>query len=308
MTMSEITNDKSSYPASETAIVVRSESPTALSTPATTDDRIIDLWVHGRSRHTQRAYRADAGRFMASSGKRLAETTLADLQAFADTLATSGCSPATKNRVLSSIKSLFSFAHRLGYLAFDVAEPLRVASLRNTLAERILDESDLHRMIALERQPRNHVLLLLVYASGIRVSEVCGLRWRDCQARNGGGQITVLGKGDKTRTILLPTRVFGKLMALRNGAGEESPCFLSRRRRAISPSQVLRIVKNAARRAELNVNVVVHTLRHCHASHALEHGAPIHLVQQTLGHCSVATTGRYLHARPTESSSTFLPL
>jgi integrase/recombinase XerD len=67
-------------------------------------------------------------------------------------------------------------------------------------------------------------------------------------------------------------------------------------------------VRQAARRAGLALPVSPHWLRHAHASHALDRGAPLHLVQATLGHTSIATTGRYLHARPRESSSRFLGL
>jgi len=76
----------------------------------------------------------------------------------------------------------------------------------------------------------------------------------------------------------------------------------------LQPTAVLRIVRRAAQRAGMNVAVSPHWLRHAHASHALDRGAPIHLVQATLGHASIITTGRYLHARPTDSSSRFLGL
>ena len=75
---------------------------------------------------------------------------------------------------------------------------------------------------------------------------------------------------------------------------------------ALDARQVRRIVAAAARRAGVEGNVSPHWLRHAHASHALDRGAAIHLVQATLGHSSVATTGKYLHARPSESSSKYL--
>ena len=68
------------------------------------------------------------------------------------------------------------------------------------------------------------------------------------------------------------------------------------------------IVRQAADRAGIELPVSPHWFRHAHASHALDRGAPIHLVQATLGHASITTTGRYLHARPNDSSSRFLPL
>ena len=76
----------------------------------------------------------------------------------------------------------------------------------------------------------------------------------------------------------------------------------------LDPSQVLRIVRKAARRAGITKAVSPHFLRHSHASHALDRGAAISLVQVTLNHSSVATTGRHLHARPSDSSSRYLPL
>jgi integrase/recombinase XerD len=96
------------------------------------------------------------------------------------------------------------------------------------------------------------------------------------------------------------------LQQLRGEAGPDAPVFRSAKGGALDPSQVHRIVKAAAARAGLPAAVSAHWLRHAHASHALDRGAPIHLVQATLGHSSVATTGRYLHARPNDSSSRYL--
>jgi integrase/recombinase XerD len=163
-------------------------------------------------------------------------------------------------------------------------------------------------MLALERHPRNHALLYLLYASGVRVSECCGLKWRDAQERNDGGQITVLGKGGKTNTILIPASVWRCLLSMKGGAGPDAAVFRSRKGAHLHPTQVRRVVRRAAMRAGIEKSVSPHWMRHAHASHALDRGAPIHLVQATLAHSSVATTGRYLHARPTESSSTYLPL
>jgi integrase/recombinase XerD len=88
----------------------------------------------------------------------------------------------------------------------------------------------------------------------------------------------------------------------------EAPVFPSRRSGHLDTSAIWRIIRQAARRAGLEGSVSPHWLRHAHATHALERQAPIHLVAATLGHASVATTGRYLHARPTDSSARYLPL
>jgi integrase/recombinase XerD len=277
---------------------------------ASDDDHLIELWLYERSPHTQRAYRADVGRFLAWAGKPLHAVTLADLQNFARTL-TEGAD-ASRYRTLSAIKSLLAFGHRLGYLPFEVGRALRLPSVRNRLNERILSEAELHRILTLEPIPRNRAMLMLLYASGIRVSELCALAWRDLQPNGASGQITVFGKGNVTRSVQLPQSVWQLLIALRsNGAGLSDPVFRSRKgtnRGFLQPVAVLRVVRTAAKRAGIELPVSPHWFRHAHASHALDRGAPIHLVQATLGHASVTTTGRYLHARPQDSSSRFLPL
>jgi len=150
--------------------------------------------------------------------------------------------------------------------------------------------------------------LLTLYSGGFRVAEACGLKWSDLQSRDTSGQITVFGKGSKTRTVLVPKSVWNSLLSLRGDAPEHAPVFRSRKGGHLDESQVWRIVRKAAKRAGIEKAVSCHWLRHAHASHALDRGAPIHLVQATLGHSSVATTGKYLHARPADSSANYLPV
>ena len=142
---------------------------------------------------------------LAAVGKPLQRITLGDLQGYFGTLA--GLSPASQARAVNAVKSLFAFAQRIGYLAFNPGAAIRSPKNKNTLAERILPEAQVHRLLALEPHPRNRVLLRLLYTTGIRVSEVCGLKWRDLQEREGAGQITVYGKGGKTRVVLLSPRL-----------------------------------------------------------------------------------------------------
>ena len=278
---------------------------------ASSDDQLIELWLHERSLHTQRAYRADVGRFRAWAAKPLRTVTLADLQNFANSL--TQCSGASRYRTLSAVKSLIAFGHRLGYLPFDVGRALRLPSVRNRLNERILSEAELHRILSLEPKPRNRAILTLLYASGVRVSELCALAWRDLQPNGQAGQITVFGKGGVTRSIQVPPSVWQVVLTLRpKNPGPNDPVFRSRKNTKnsgfLQPVAILRVVRAAAKRAGIDLPVSPHWFRHAHASHALDRGAPIHLVQATLGHVSVTTTGRYLHARPQDSSSRFLPL
>lgn len=258
----------------------------------------------------QRAYRADIERFRSGAGKPFYQITLADLQQFAGSL--SDLAPASRYRTLSAIKSLLAFGHRVGYLPFDVGRALRLPTVRNRLAERILPEADLHRILSLELNSRNRAILTLLYASGVRVSELCELSWRDLQPNGDGGQISVFGKAGVTRSIQVPASVWKLLTGLRmpKAVGNDS-VFRSRKGTnggRLRPVAVLRIVREAAIRAGIELPVSPHWFRHAHASHALDHGAPIHLVQATLGHASITTTGRYLHARPNDSSGRFLPL
>lgn len=271
------------------------------------DAQLIQLWMHGRSRHTRRYYQADAQRFLIFVDKPLAQVTLADVQGFADGLEISGLAPSSCGRTISSVKSLLAFGNRVGMIPVNVGALLKTPAAKNTLAERILSEIEVQQLIVLEPNFRNRVMLKLLYAAGLRVSELCGLRWRDLQARNEAeGQINVYGKGGKTRVVLLPITIWRELANLRSAAGFNDPIFQSRKGGHLHPSQVMRIVRAAAQRSGIDTNVSPHWLRHAHASHSLDRGAPIHLVQATLGHASIATTGKYLHARPQDSSSRYL--
>jgi len=275
---------------------------------AETDEQLVALWLHGRPTTTAQIYRSDAGRMTRFIGKPLAMITLPDLQHFADQLVTEGLAAATRHRILSSIKSLFSFAHRLGYVRFDVGRAMRLPALRSRLAERILDEAEVQRMLALEMHPRNRMILMLLYAAGLRVSEASELKWRDCRQRESGGQVTVLGKGARVRSVLLPPSVWNGLIALRGIAGEDMPVFRSREKGHLHRSQMMRIIRRAARRAGISKNVSPHWLRHAHVSHSLDHGCPPHVTAQTVGHATLNSTTRYAHARPNDSSAQYLPL
>jgi len=142
-----------------------------------------------------------------------------------------------------------------------------------------------------------------------------GLRTRDLVARDDGrgGQLGVFGKGSKTRPVLVPEGLFAELSTFAL-PDPDAPLFRSQKKgsdgapRPITARQAERIVKATARRSGLKnaSEVSPHWLRHAHASHAMERGAKIHLVQATLGHSDISTTGRYLHARPDESSALYL--
>jgi len=274
---------------------------------------LLDLWLHGKSSHTQRYYRRQALKFLRIVNKPIESITLADVQGYATALHQSKLAVSSVARAIAAIKSLFTFAHqKTGLLKANPAGAVTLPNAKDSLAERILPEWVVQTMIGLELNQRNRVLLKLLYVAGLRVSEVTQLQWSSLQPRDVGGQVLVYGKGGKTRAIKLPGSLWQELRSLRGDAEISDPVFTSRKKKGyLKEMQVNRIVKAAALRVpglEKTVAEAVspHWLRHAHASHSMDRGAPVHLVKETLGHANIATTGRYLHARPTDSSSLYL--
>src|SRR5262249_26136810 len=150
------------------------------------------------NRYTRSCYRFDSERLLKHAKKPLARITLADLQRFAESLTSAGLAPISRVRILAAVKSLFGFCHRMRYLRVNPATELELPGYENRLAERILGEEDVQRVLAAETEPRNRVLLRLLYAAGLRVSEACQLLWRNLHARVDAGQITVFGKNGRT--------------------------------------------------------------------------------------------------------------
>ncbi len=230
---------------------------------ADTDQRIIELWLHGKGENTKKAYLSDLSRFLEFvEGEPLSAVTLADLQDFSDYLAEL-LAPASRARALACVKSLLSFGYRIVYLPFDVGGALKLPAIRDERAERILSESEVHSMIALTANERDRALLKVLYVGGLRVAEAVSLRTRDLKEREGGGQVSLFGKGEKSRAVLLPEGVFSELLALADQDDPDAPVFRSRKRgqdgkrRAITPRQAERIVKAAARRAGVKGEVSV---------------------------------------------------
>jgi integrase/recombinase XerD len=225
-------------------------------------DQLLDLWLHGKSRQSQRAYRTDVAHFLAfCDGKPLQRVTLNDVQAFSTALEKQGYSSATQNRRLSAVKSLLAFGHKIGYLPFDVGAPVEAPPVKNRLAERILSELEVMTMIALESNHRNKLLIRFLYLSGARVSEAAELRWRDLKSVGDRGQVTLFGKGGKIRILALPPDLFKQLMAFRKDAPADAPVFASRQGGSVKPNQIRNIIARAGKRAGIEGNVSPHWLR-----------------------------------------------
>lgn len=273
------------------------------------DEQVLEMWLYGKASSTQRKYRQQVGRLLEYVGKPLREITLADLQSFAESLV--GLKANTIARYMAAVKSLLTFAHKMGYLAVNVGAVFQLPKFKDTLNERILSQGQVFEMIGSTTKQRNKVLLRLMYCSGARVSEITRLCWKDLVERptaNGGGGIcTLYGKGGKTRTVLLSSDTWRVLMEWRSDTMEANdPVFRSNKGGSLSERQVLNIVRQAAKNAGLKEKPSPHWLRHAFASESLSRGAPISLVQRDLGHASVATTGKYLHARPSDGAGLYL--
>src|SRR5947209_4981911 len=289
--------------------------PTASEDPSQIDARFLAMWLHGKSEKTIRAYTADIKRLYQHTGKSLQQLTLEDFQSFINNLV--HLKPRSRAQMIAAVKSALSFGLKTGYLVVNVGAVVKLPKIEDTLAERIMSEQQVARMLALEMNTRNHAILALLYRGGLRVSELCNLQWRHLTERSESGQIAVFGKGRKTRFIILDTSTWQEVLSLKStNDTPDAYVFQSRQQHSrtdkvgdgnrLDESMIHRIVKNAAKRAGITGNVSPHWMRHAHATHALERGAPITLVKETLGHKSIETTAKYTHVRPNASSAQFL--
>ena len=278
----------------------------------TTETRVIELWLaQKQSLQTRRAYINDLARLKTFvNGKALRQINLLELQDFVDSL--DSLADTSKHRVMSAIKSFYSFCATNGYMRFNVASSIALGHLEDTTTERLISEADAIRMIALEPNTRNHAILRLLYIAGLRAAEICGLSWRNCSAIGDAVELAIFGKGAKTRKVLIPADMWREMEALRGTAIDTDPVFTSRKGAGrLSTTQIYRIVNAAALRAKVKVTdskslVSPHWLRHAHVSHALDAGAATHVVQQTVGHSSQTTTSRYAHKKASESSAFYI--
>jgi integrase/recombinase XerD len=260
---------------------------------ATTDDKLIAMWLSSRPENTVRAYAADVALLRERVEKPLRHMTAADLIDWAETLAR--LKPATQYRRLSAVKSLFSYAHKLGYIDLDPAAALRMPKALDDRASKLLSVEQVQTLVS-ATSGRDRLILLTLYRLGLRESELVGLNAEDLH----DSVLVVRGKGGKLRNLAVPP----DLAALLRESASDGPLFRSKSGKRLDASAVYRIVTKAAKSA--NVPATPHTLRHCHASHALEAGAPLHLVRDSLGHSNVATTSKYLHCRPSDGSALYV--
>jgi integrase/recombinase XerD len=280
-----------------------------------TNSEILDefsdsLWLEdGLSRNTLESYRRDLNKFAAwleqQRGVPLVETTHADIQGFLAHLVGGEKAKATStSRAISSLKRLFRYLLRQNRVNADptlqIATPKLPRSLPKSLTEAdvelLLNAPDVQDPLGL----RDRTMLEVLYATGLRVSELVGLSV--AQVSLDMGLVRVMGKGSKERLVPLGEEALDWIRRYLAGgradllAGKLSDAlFVTHRGEGMTRQMFWYLIKKHAREGGLHKPLSPHTLRHAFATHLLNHGADLRVVQMLLGHADISTTQIYTH-------------
>jgi site-specific recombinase XerD len=274
-------------------------------------DPVADFLTHltlerGASRHTVAAYRGDLTQlrdFLRAREVEIDDASADDLEAFAGALERAGLAPATRRRRLAAARSLMRHRGRIGARPLDARAIVPLPRLPKRLP-RVLSAAQCKLLVehpdATPLGLRDRAALELLYGGGLRVSELTGLRPGDLDLER--GIVRVEGKGGRQRVVptgRLAAEAVRRYLARGRpylGKSQEAAAFLlNARGRRISRQGVFRLVRNHAAAVAIEQAVTPHVLRHSFATHLLEQGADLRVVQELLGHASVATTEIYTH-------------
>ena len=254
------------------------------------------------SAHTIDAYRRDlqalAGWAESQDAGDVTALQDAQLRAFIADEHRRGLTPKSLQRRLSACRSFYQWLLRHGRIAANPAASLRAPRVARKLPQ-VLDVDEAVQLVEVPTDAplgqRDRALLELLYSSGLRVSELCALRWHDLDLD--GGQVSVLGKGSKQRMVPVGSHARAALAAWRaeSPAGADAPVFPGRGGRPITPRAVQLRLRRIAQRQGLFKRVHPHLLRHTFASHVLESSGDLRGVQELLGHADLGTTQIYTH-------------
>jgi integrase/recombinase XerC len=221
-----------------------------------------------------------------------------DIRAFVAAEHRRGLSPKSLQRRLSAVRSFYRWWLKQGGIAANPAAAVRAPKAPRKLPQ-VLDADEAQALVEVPTDVplglRDRALLELFYSSGLRLSELCGLRWGDLDLDS--GLVTVLGKGSKQRTVPVGSHACKALREWRadQGApGDKAPVFPGRHG-PITPRAVQLRLRQLAQRQGLFKRVHPHLLRHSFASHVLESSGDLRGVQELLGHADIATTQIYTH-------------
>ncbi|MDR3624369.1 MAG: site-specific tyrosine recombinase XerD [Chlamydiales bacterium] len=220
---------------------------------------------------------------------------------FLKTMQNKNYASASICRALIAIKVLFRFLKREQMIKINVTEHLESPKLWQLVPE-VLSESEVEILLSIPNQAtylgaRNLSILELLYSSGLRVSELCSLTIYNIDDTF----IKVMGKGRKERLVPIGKKALQAidyyLLNFRDlhPSGKESSLFLTKRGKPIERFAVWKMIKSYAKKANITKNISPHTLRHSFATHLLDNGADLRVIQEFLGHSNIATTDRYTH-------------
>jgi integrase/recombinase XerD len=271
--------------------------------------RFLDaVWMErGLSTNTLAAYRADLtalARWLHERQIPIMRTTRADLQDFIAFRVTAGARPRSTARQLSSYRRFFRYLMREGVIKDDptaqIAMPKIGRSLPKSLSEEEVESLLGAPVVSDPLGNRDRTMLEVLYATGLRVSELVNLRHG--QVNTTQGVIRILGKGNRERLIPLGEEAMRWLKDFAQGSRSEillerqtDYLFPTRRGDRMTRQAFWHIIKRYARKAGIAKELSPHTLRHAFATHLLNHGADLRVVQMLLGHSDLSTTQIYTH-------------
>ena len=265
------------------------------------DDFIAYLAVERQvSSHTLDAYRRDLealSGWTQTQGIDPATLQADQLRVFVAAEHRRGLSPKSLQRRLSACRSFYAWLLKHGRIDANPAAAIRAPKAPRKLPQ-VLDPDEAKALVEVPVDAplglRDRALLELFYSSGLRLSELCALRWRDLDFAE--SLVTVLGKGRKQRSVPLGSHACHALQAWRASTGAESgaPVFPGRNG-PITPRAIQLRVRQLAQQQGLFKRVHPHLLRHSFASHILESSGDLRGVQELLGHADIATTQIYTH-------------
>jgi integrase/recombinase XerD len=259
------------------------------------------------SPHTLSAYSRDLARltaFAADAGTPVTSLTRADLEAFVRETMTSGLSATSTARLVASTRGFFRYLRLVGAVEKNPADDLQAPRVVSGLP-RFLSLDDIDALLAASdgtpRGLRDRALVEVLYATGLRASELCHLRVVDL--RTDQGFLQCLGKGSKQRIVPLGDAATAAVRAYLSGGrtvllrGRQSPWLFVNARGGLRLSRVgcWKILKAQGRRAGIRAHLSPHVLRHSFATHLLERGADLRAIQAMLGHADLTTTQIYTH-------------